>query len=144
MRSTQQGMSLIELMVAMAILAVTLTGVGITLLRLDQANIYQHDKALAYKAAQQVLEVINNESLTDAVARNNQTFDVYGMTSCSGTSLGLIEVQDLGWDSTSGDSYLFTIDVTDMNGSPNRTSGNSSLNKNGENYARLFAVRTSQ
>ena len=128
MRAAVQGLSLIELMIAIAILAVALTGVGMTLMQLDRANIFQHDRALAHKACQQVMEIITNEDLTDAVSRNNTRFDVYGMTDCDGTNLGLITVQDLGWDGAAASSYLFTIDVTDA--------------RTDITYARVVTVRT--
>lgn len=125
-----KGLTLIELLVAMAILAVLLLGIGISMLRMEHANMLDHDRALAHKAAQQILEIIMNESLSDALSRHGTTFSVFGMTTCPEDNTGSISVQDMGWDSSSGQSYLFTITVAHPDGS--------------RVYAQLFAVRTAQ
>jgi prepilin-type N-terminal cleavage/methylation domain-containing protein len=105
-----RGMTLIELMIAMALLAVIFTGLGVTVLRADRNNVYNNDRAIAHKAAQEVLEVIHNESIDDTVARDGTTFDVLGL-STDGTNAGTITVSDLGWDSSSAQAYLVTINV---------------------------------
>ncbi len=128
----QKGLTLIELMVAISILAVLLLGLGMSILQIDRTNIFNHDRALAYKAAQQILEVIMNEDLTDAISRHNTTFSVAGMTGCSGENIGTISVQDLNWDGMSNQCYLFTITVANPDPQKNVI------------YARICAVRTGQ
>jgi prepilin-type N-terminal cleavage/methylation domain-containing protein len=129
-RAQCQGLTLIELCVAVSILGFLLLGLGGSIYSMDRANIYSHNRAVSFKAAQQVLEAVMNETIDDSLSRSaaGETFDVLGLVGLSGTDFGTVTATDLNWDGTTGSTYLFTIRVTDPNTQ--------------ETYARLYTVRT--
>ena len=116
----RQGFTLIEVMVGLVILAITFIAFTMGIYRLDQANTYTNDQALAHKACQQVLEAIKGESVDDAVSRNGTTFTIPNLVSADGTELGTIQVVDateaeadggLAWVGPVSQQYYVVIDV---------------------------------
>lgn len=112
-RNRRRGMSLVEIVVALGLLSVVLVGLmdltALTHRQLDESN----DRAVALAAAQHTAELLGAMALPDALAFDGATFDVQGMTTTRGDSLGRIDVEDLRWDGSAGEAYRFTIGVRD-------------------------------
>lgn len=109
------GLSLVEVMIAMALLTVVLMGLmGVSVLSNRQVQ-ESNDRAVAHAAAQLTVEMLGSRSVPEVLAFDDTTFDVDGLSAATTKTVGRIEVTDLGWDSSTDQAYLVTVRVADPN-----------------------------
>ncbi|GAB4344127.1 MAG: hypothetical protein Kow0099_23250 [Candidatus Abyssubacteria bacterium] len=98
------GLTIVELIVAMTILAMGSVAVISILIQAHKTNAYSQAKTMAVNAAEEQLEQIFNAQPTDALDFNNQTFAVGDLMRPGGQPPGLITV-------AAGDPHLITVAV---------------------------------
>ena len=99
------GLSLIELVVAVGILAVVAVAGFSVLLQAEKTNNASRAKTMAINAAQEQLEAIFKDAPSNVLSYNNVTFAVGDMVRPSGGNPGLITV-------TGAEPYLITVSVS--------------------------------
>ncbi|MBX3467801.1 MAG: hypothetical protein KF878_13030 [Planctomycetes bacterium] len=124
--SGRGGLSLVEVVVALALLVVVLMGL-VALSALSNRQINEgNDRAVAHAAAQSMIEFLGARSVDEVLAYNNQAFAVEGIT--TSRAVGRITTADLGWDGAANQAYLVTAEVNDPD--------------SGRQFAVLSVVRT--
>lgn len=109
--SGRGGLSLVEVVVALALLVVVLMGlVALSALTNRQIN-EGNDRAVAHAAAQSTIEFLGGRSVDEVLTFNNQAFAVEGIT--TSRAVGRITTTDLGWDGAANQAYLVTAEVLD-------------------------------
>jgi type II secretory pathway pseudopilin PulG len=98
------GLTIVELIVAMAILAMGAVAIISVLVQAHKTNAYSHAKTMAVNAAEEQLEQIFNAPAANVLDFNNQTFLVGDLTRPGGQPPGLITVG-------AGDPHPVTVDV---------------------------------
>ncbi len=116
-RSVHTGFTLMEVMISMGVLSIILCGVIMNVYRAEQEALIEQDRAIATRAAQQVIEAVAYESLAETKARNGTTFSV-NLTTASTSNLGSITVVSAQWngdsaDLATADAVLVTVKVED-------------------------------
>lgn len=91
-RHSQGGFSLLEIMIAMIILAVAMLGVLSLLLVTHQHNQSTSETALAYKSCQEIMEQLQGMNYDDMLAQNGVTFVAKKLH--KDLPIGIIEVTD--------------------------------------------------
>ena len=87
-----EGLTLIELMVAMAILAFGAVAGLLLLVQAQKTNNFSRAKTMAINAAEQQLEAIFRDAPSNVLAYNNVTFPVGDLARPGGADAGLITV----------------------------------------------------
>ena len=109
------GLSLVEVMVAVALLTVVLMGLmGVSVLSNRQVQ-ESNDRAVAHAAAQLTVEMLGARSVTEVLAFDDTTFDVEGLSAATTKTVGRIDVTDLAWDGSTNQAYLVSVRVADPN-----------------------------
>lgn len=109
---SEAGYTLIEVMVAAAIIGVMCTTMLGVMVKIDTDNRAFHDENIAYRACHQTIEVLMAEDLDSMLLQDNNTFQVDGLS--AGTQTGTIDIIDLNWG-PAGDAadkaYQIRLDV---------------------------------
>jgi prepilin-type N-terminal cleavage/methylation domain-containing protein len=95
MRSGSKGMSLLEVMIATAIVGIMCAGTLEVMVRIDQNNRFMYNRTIAYRATHQAMEVLLAEDLDSMILQNGNTFVVTETT--SGPAAGTITITDTNW-----------------------------------------------
>jgi len=91
-KNGDEGLTLIELMVAMVLLAFAAVAGLSLLIQGQKAQNFSRVKTMATNAAEQQLETIFRDAPSNVLAYNNITFPVQGLTRPGGADAGLITV----------------------------------------------------
>jgi type II secretory pathway pseudopilin PulG len=121
-RRGRGGFSLIDLMVAMVILAVALVGVIGLILAVQTHNQSFSDSRLAYKASQEVMEQLLRLQYTTMRAQNGIRFEVPNIHQTA--QIGVVRIRDAGppLDPTSITEIEVIVDTQGVGLKPLRTS----------------------
>lgn len=112
------GFSLLEVMVALAILAVLVAGLGQTVFMSMETGKVVEDTVIAHKAAHQVMENLMGLDLDTMLLQNGNTFQVgsdENMTT-SKASTGTITITDVGttWGEAASQAYQVQVQVPEF------------------------------
>jgi prepilin-type N-terminal cleavage/methylation domain-containing protein len=114
MISSQKGFSLLEVMIATAICGL-MSAMTLTLMvQIDNHNRSIHDRAIAYRASHQAMEVLLAEDVDSMILQDGNS---YVVTEClKGPQLGNITVTDMavGWGIAPNQAYEITLDMPQM------------------------------
>jgi prepilin-type N-terminal cleavage/methylation domain-containing protein len=92
----RKGFSLLEVMIATAIVGIMCVGTLQLMIQIDHNNRRMYDRTICYRAAHQVMEVLRAEDTDSMVLQDGNSFVV---TECIfGPQNGTITVIDLGWN----------------------------------------------
>jgi prepilin-type N-terminal cleavage/methylation domain-containing protein len=109
---SEAGYTLIEVMVAAAIIGVMCTSMLSVMLKIDTDNRAFHDENIAYRACHQMIEVLMADDLDSMLLQKGNTFQVDGLS--AGTQTGTIDIIDLNWGpagDTADKAYQIRLDV---------------------------------
>lgn len=107
----EAGFTLLEVMLALLVLAVVLCAVGYAMARSDRDMEHAQNWTAAYRAAQTVVETLRSQDLATMALQDGNVFQVI---STSPYAAGQIEVTDLNWEGLSGVAYEITVTVPDF------------------------------
>ncbi len=109
--------TLLEVMVAVAICAILLLGLGASMTGASQANMYREDRVIAFKAAHQQMELMLSLDLDTMLLQNGNTFTVGSTENPTNTAgaVGTITITDLNWDGLPGKAYKVELAVDEFN-----------------------------
>lgn len=132
------GLSLVEVVVAMALLTVVVLGLAVLATTTNRQINESNDRATAYVAAQQTVEFLNTLNVDQVLTYHNTTFNVTGLLTTKGTNIGRITTTDItaevlgltptGQPYPPGQAYLVNVKVEDATTS--------------QDYAEINIVRT--
>lgn len=110
--------TLLELVIATAILAVGIIGVGLAITKATYSANLDRDRIIAHLAAEQILDQIDTATastfscLLSGGSWASSTIDVANMlTSEAGGGQASVSTEDMGWDATTGSAIRVTIRV---------------------------------
>ena len=89
------GFTLIEVMIAMAIIGIMCTALLGSLMNIDMNNRRFHDENVAYRACHQWIETLMSQDMDTMLLQHGSTFTVNGLS--SGPQTGTVTLTDLMW-----------------------------------------------
>ena len=107
-RAASKGMTLLEVMIASALMVIMCVTVISYMLKVDHDNRYLHNRTIAYRAAHEMMEILLADEMDSMLLQSGVPFAVTQLT--TGTTTGNIAMTDLNWNAVD-QAYLITITI---------------------------------
>lgn len=107
--SGSRGFSLIEMMIAMAVLALICSGILVAVAQTERNNRLLHDEDVAFRAAHQMLEIQISQDYDSMLLNNGLEFDVVGVG--GKTIKGKVTMNDLNWNGLANMAYEVVVEI---------------------------------
>ncbi|MBN1808462.1 MAG: prepilin-type N-terminal cleavage/methylation domain-containing protein [Planctomycetes bacterium] len=109
----EAGFTLLELMLATAVLAAVAVAIGLVMTSVDRSDRHAQEWTASYRAAQKVMEEILSLEYSETPLQDGLVFTVLAT---SIPTQGTVAVEDVGaeWGGAAGTAYRITISIRDQ------------------------------